>query len=54
LYKYYLYNIKAQKQAGLHLTSDDTRAKEADRNNRWFGVPNRYRTEPVFSSGGSV
>ncbi len=32
LYKYYLYNIKAQKQAGLHLTSDDTRAKEADRN----------------------
>jgi hypothetical protein len=32
LYKYYLYNIKAQKQAGLHLTSDDNRAKEADRN----------------------
>jgi hypothetical protein len=24
----YLYNIKVQKQAGLHLTSDENRAKE--------------------------
>ncbi len=27
--KFYFYNIMAQKQAGLHLTSDDNRAKEA-------------------------
>jgi hypothetical protein len=32
LFKYYLYNIKAQKQAGLQLTSDDSRAKEVQRN----------------------
>ena len=31
LYKYHLYNIKAQKQAGLHLTSDENRAKEVQR-----------------------
>jgi hypothetical protein len=28
LHKFCLYTIKAQKQAGLHLTSDETRAKE--------------------------
>lgn len=27
-FKFDSYNIKAQKQAGLHLTSDDNRAKE--------------------------
>jgi hypothetical protein len=33
LFKYCLYNIKAQKQAGLHLTLYDSRAKEVQRNN---------------------
>jgi hypothetical protein len=28
LHKLHLYNIKAQKQAGLHLTSDEVRSKE--------------------------
>lgn len=32
LFKFHLYNIKAQKEAGLHLTSDENRAKEAERN----------------------
>jgi hypothetical protein len=29
LHKFHLYNIKAQKQAGLHLTSDENWVKEA-------------------------
>ncbi len=33
LFTYHLYNIKAQKQAGLHLTSEENRAKEIQRNN---------------------
>jgi hypothetical protein len=33
LFTYHLYNIKAQKQAGLHLTSEDNRAKEIQHNN---------------------
>jgi hypothetical protein len=33
LFTYHLYNIKAQKQAGLHLTSEDNRAKKIQRNN---------------------
>ena len=28
LHKFHLYNVKAQKQAGLHLTSDEVRSKE--------------------------
>ncbi len=28
MFKFYVYNIQAQKQAGLHLTSDDNRTKE--------------------------
>jgi hypothetical protein len=32
LFKFHLYKIKAQKEAGLHLTLDENRAKEAERN----------------------
>ncbi len=31
LYQFYLYNVKAQKDAGHHLTSEDVRTKEAER-----------------------
>jgi hypothetical protein len=30
--KFHLYNIKAQKEAGQHLTSDENQAKEVERN----------------------
>jgi hypothetical protein len=47
LFKFYLYNIKAQMQAGLHLTSDDNRAKEVQLNNLLNSI-NRVTSSKLF------
>jgi hypothetical protein len=47
LFKFYFYNIKAQKQAGLHLTSDDNRAKEVQCNNLLNSI-NRITSGKLF------
>jgi len=32
MFPFHFYNIKAQKEAGLHLTSEENRTKEVERN----------------------
>jgi hypothetical protein len=52
LHKFHLYNIKSQKQAGLHLTSDEVRSKEAQHttllNNRNRVISGKYFVQHLY------